>query len=651
LQALNTAGWMIAAAAYLVLAAGGLLAEVPPEPGQALRASALLLLCAAVVVLTRVRGWRPGRLGLAWISLGVIAAVQQAGGCRGFLFPAYFLLLLWAALPSAGRMAAELGLAIGLAEAVSLVAGGSPSHLQDVLSSLPAGLGGLLPPALFGRAADALVEGRRRPPAVISPMSEEPRQRQRPAFPVAAARALLPVVKRATSAEGAYLLVRHDEKLFRLVEALGGLSREARRSLVRGSHPLLSVPGKGVEMEDVDGGLAPPWLPEEAAGGRYAVRPVTGEDGPEAYFVLSGPGEGALQTLSEAASVLEEVWLPGGGQSVSPEVEWFEAVAGAAASASTVDRAIHSVVLNLHRLMDGATVTVGLLEGEGSVLNIYESMGGFSAGRGGKSMGCETSVAGWVLAYGRPMFRNRMRRGNKAIRSLSTEDDPDRRVGSCAAAPLIMNGRVAGILLLEREESNGFGVAEEKLLRGAAGLLSVTVEKVYLRQRQKTSHTRDGLTGLPTMAALAESLEEAVDQVRRYGRSISVLQLDLDGFSRLNVRRGPGEADGVVRSVAGLLEELLGDEILLARTGPDSFAALLVGPDPAEAEAIAESMAARIAEWKGGPEPVTASVGAAVTHTDRRLRELLPVAEEAARTAAGKGPGRVHVVELRPFGA
>jgi diguanylate cyclase (GGDEF)-like protein len=642
---------MVAVAAYLVIAAGGLLADLPPGPGEVLRASALLLLCAAVVVLVRVRGWRPGRLALAWISLGVMAAVQQAGGCRGFLFPAYFLLLLWAALPSAGGMASEVGLAVGLAEAVSLVAGGSPSGLQDLMGALPPALGGLLPPALFGLAADALVEGRRRPVPAVPPMTAAPRQNQRPAFPVAAARALLPVVRRATGARGAYLLVRHDESLFRLVEALGGMSREAERSLVRGGHPLLSVPGKGVEMEDVDGALAPPWLPEEAAGSRYAVRPVGERDRAEAYIVLTDPREGALQTLSEAATALEEVWLPGGGESVSPEVEWFEAVAGSAASASTVDRAIHSVVLNLHRLMEGATVTVGLLEGEGCVLNIYESLGAFAEGRGGRSMSCEASVAGWVLSYGRPMFRNRMRRGNKALRSLSLEDDPDRRVGSCAAAPLIMNGQVAGVLLLEREESNGFGVAEEKLLRGAAGLLSVTVEKVYLRKRQKTSRSRDGLTGLPTMAALAERLEEEVDQVRRYGRSVSVLQLDIDGFSGLNRRLGPGPADGVVRSVAGLLEELLGGDAFLARTGPDSFATVLVGPDPAEAEAIAESMAAKIAEWKDVPGEVTASVGAAVTHTDRRVRELLPAAEEAVRMAAGKGPGRVHVVELRPFGA
>ncbi len=650
MKALNTAGWMIAAAAYLVLAAGGLLADLPPGPGESLRASALLLLCAAVVVFARLRRWRPGKLGLAWISLGVITAVQQAGGCRGFLFPAYFLLLLWAALPATGGMAAELGLAIGLAEAVSLVLGGSPSGVQDILGSLPPALGGLLPPALFGLAADALVEGRRKTAAALPQIMSEPAERQRPAFPVAAARALLPMVKRATGARGAYLLVRHDESLFRLVEALGGMSREAERSLVRGSHPLLSVPGKGVEMEDVDGGLAPPWLPEEAAGGRYAVRPVGGESGAEAYMVLTDPGEGALQALSEAAAALEEVWQPG-AESVSPEVEWFEAVAGSAATSTSVDRAIHSVVLNLHRLMEGATVTVGLLEDEGRTLNIYESMGAFSSGRGGESMSCETSVSAWVLSYGRPMFRNRMRQGNKAIRSLSMEDDPDRRVGSCAAAPLVMNGRVAGVLLLEREESNGFGVAEEKLLRGAAGLLSVTVEKVYLRQRQKASRSRDGLTGLPTMAVLAEGLVEAMDQVRRYGRSVSVLQLDLDGFSRLNVRLGPGRADGVIRSVAGLLEGFLGDDCLLARTGPDSFATLLVGPDSAEAEAIAESLAARVAEWKGGPEPVTASVGAAVTHTDRRVRELLPAAEEAARRAAGKGPGRVHVVELRPFGA
>lgn len=648
MKALRTAGFMIAAAVYLVTAAGGLLGDRPPEPGQALRASAILLAAAAGAVLIRVKGWRPDRLALVWLSLAVMAAVQQAGGCRGFLFPAYFLLLMWAALPETGGMASELGLAVGIAEAVSVVAGSSPQGAGDLMAALPSALWGLLPPALFGLAADALAPAPRRGAA---PALERPAARsQPPAFPVAAARAMLPLVRSACGAGGAYLLVRHDGSLFRLVEALGDLSREAERALVRESHPLLSVPGKGVEVEDVDGGLAPPWLPEGGGGGRYAVRPVGGAGKAEAYMVLTDPEDDALEVLSHAAATLEEVWMPAGGEAVSPEVEWFEAVAGSAASASTVDRAIHSVVLHLNSLMDGATVTVGLLEGEGCVLNIYESMGPFSAGRGGVSMRCEASVAGWVLRYGRPMFRNRMRQGDRALRSLSPDDDPERKVGSCAAAPLVMNGQVAGVLLLEREEGNGFGVAEEKLLRGAAGLLSVTVEKVYLRRRQEESHGRDGLTGLPTMAVLAGRLSEQVEQVRRYGRSVSVLQLDIDGFAALNARLGPRAADGVVRSVAGLLEELLGEETFLARTGPDSFATLLVGPDAAEAEAIAESMASRVAEWEGGPKGITACVGAAVTHTDRRVGELLRAAETAAKRAASTGPGRTHVEELRPFG-
>ena len=195
-QALISAGYMVAAAAYLVLAAGALLSPVPPEPGGALRGLALLLLCSALVVMARIRRWAVSRLGLVWLTLAVIAAVQQAGGSRGFLFPAYFLLLLWAALPRNGAMASELGLAVGVAEAVAAVAGSSPAGPQEVLAALPAALWGLLPPALFGLAADALVSSSRRRSTLVTPEPAEI-QRQKPAFPVAAARSLLPLVKRA----------------------------------------------------------------------------------------------------------------------------------------------------------------------------------------------------------------------------------------------------------------------------------------------------------------------------------------------------------------------------------------------------------------------------------------------------------------------
>ena len=132
-----------------------------------------------------------------------------------------------------------------------------------------------------------------------------------------------------------------------------------------------------------------------------------------------------------------------------------------------------------------------------------------------------------------------------------------------------------------------------------------------------------------------------------------VLMVDIDEFASVNRRVGHRGGDARLKAVAGRILDVLGSTSLLARYGPDCFAACLSGVDRAEAEAYSERIVASISERpyvisSGEELAISVSIGGCTTHTDRRVSSLPVEAERALSRARRAGGGRSLVVELLP---
>lgn len=96
--------------------------------------------------------------------------------------------------------------------------------------------------------------------------------------------------------------------------------------------------------------------------------------------------------------------------------------------------------------------------------------------------------------------------------------------------------------------------------------------------------------------------------------------------------------------------ELSGDEALVARIGGARFAVVLPGAERARAEALAECITRSFADnplpVDGRATPVSVCVGAATTHSDRRVVQLLEEAGRALEAARQSSPGSYRAVEL-----
>jgi diguanylate cyclase (GGDEF)-like protein len=121
----------------------------------------------------------------------------------------------------------------------------------------------------------------------------------------------------------------------------------------------------------------------------------------------------------------------------------------------------------------------------------------------------------------------------------------------------------------------------------------------------------DPLTGIANARAFNEVANQELLRARRYGRPLTVVYLDLDGFKEVNDTLGHSAGDVVLKRVATACRDTLRRTDLVARLGGDEFVALLpeTGPDPAK---LVIAKLQRVLETAFASEgwSVTASFGA-----------------------------------------
>ncbi len=172
---------------------------------------------------------------------------------------------------------------------------------------------------------------------------------------------------------------------------------------------------------------------------------------------------------------------------------------------------------------------------------------------------------------------------------------------------------------------------------------------VQTRLAAELSHraSHDPLTGI---ANRPHFLELAASALRGGDRSTALLFLDLDGFKAVNDELGHDAGDAVLQEVAVRLKEAVRPPDVVGRLGGDEFVVLCPGVgSPGEAVAVARrvriALADRPFEVAGTVQPLTASVGVAVTDGSAHVDNLLREADAAMYRAKENGRDGIEVYD------
>jgi diguanylate cyclase (GGDEF)-like protein len=223
-------------------------------------------------------------------------------------------------------------------------------------------------------------------------------------------------------------------------------------------------------------------------------------------------------------------------------------------------------------------------------------------------------------------------------------------VRSQAAVPLRSGERIVGVLVVASATSRELTGTELDRLLAISNQSSLALQNALLHEELERLSVTDRLTELYNHGYFQQRLEEEVGRAQRFGRTLSLLMLDIDDFKAFNDSYGHPAGDKVLQKVSGIIRENLRAMDVAARYGGEEFVVVLPETDADGAAAAAERIRAGVGEYPfvgaAGMPAVhkTVSIGVASypAHAPSQAR-LVELADRAMYAAKRSGKNRVTV--------
>lgn len=209
-----------------------------------------------------------------------------------------------------------------------------------------------------------------------------------------------------------------------------------------------------------------------------------------------------------------------------------------------------------------------------------------------------------------------------------------------ALVPMVVDGEPLGAVTFLFDHAD----VDVEILELLVGHLTLALRALLVEDEAVRFSDIDPVTWLPNARFLKHTLESEVVRSGRYGRRLSLVALDIDGFGQFNENYGQSMGDRLLRAVATTLGETVSSPELVARYQDDDFIVLLPETGRATAVAITTRMLAALSQvsvFNGDEDapPVTMSVAIASFPDDADsaralLRRVLADLEESKRDRA-----------------
>ncbi len=158
----------------------------------------------------------------------------------------------------------------------------------------------------------------------------------------------------------------------------------------------------------------------------------------------------------------------------------------------------------------------------------------------------------------------------------------------------------------------------------------------------------DGLTRVFNYRYFMELGKREFERVKRYGRQLSLIIVDIYHFKKTNDSYGHAIGDGALRAVAQICQKTVRNVDILARVGGEEFAVLLPETGLEQAWLVAErvrlNVARAVLRSKAGELRLTVSLGVgAVGDETKDFEDLLRAVDSALYAAKRNGRDRVEM--------
>jgi diguanylate cyclase (GGDEF)-like protein len=159
--------------------------------------------------------------------------------------------------------------------------------------------------------------------------------------------------------------------------------------------------------------------------------------------------------------------------------------------------------------------------------------------------------------------------------------------------------------------------------------------------------TIDSLTGLANRRAFEARLRDEWRRSERYGASLSILLIDIDGLKRINDEHGHAAGDHILRGASDAIRASLRGPDCGARWGGDEFAVLAPNTTTDAAQTFARRLLEQMTRQVGTDRPAPASIGVATFDPAQKAsltpESLMREADAALYRAKTSGRHQIRV--------
>lgn len=195
-------------------------------------------------------------------------------------------------------------------------------------------------------------------------------------------------------------------------------------------------------------------------------------------------------------------------------------------------------------------------------------------------------LSGWAAMTGQSVITGDAARDPRGFQVPGTEVEDE----SIMVVPLMTNGRLYGVLRLDRPGLHQYRDEDLRLLELMAAHVSDALSRAQIEERMAR---RDALTGVYNRHFLNEWSERLTPDPCQ----ISLLMIDCRGFKAINDRWGHLVGDTVLQEAARLISQCVRCRDLVFRYGGDEFLVVLENTGAEEASAIAGRIHRAVGEW------------------------------------------------------
>jgi len=219
---------------------------------------------------------------------------------------------------------------------------------------------------------------------------------------------------------------------------------------------------------------------------------------------------------------------------------------------------------------------------------------------------------------------------------------------SAIVAPLILSGRVLGVISLQSQNPYAFTRGDLHLLDSFAATITVAIHNAMLHAEVQHMAITDALTGLYNRRGIFELGQREVERFQRFGRPLSLIMLDIDHFKLVNDAHGHTTGDAVLREVSKSCRAIIRQVDIFGRYGGDEFVILLPETDTFMACEVADRLRHEVEETAihldQAEIKITISLGVSRAVKDTHsLAGLLERADAALYNAKHNGRNRIEI--------